>query len=124
MKFYLNHATELESLVCWACGVPFAATSFFLSERRASGKAFTCPNGCSIRFGEPEADKLRRELVAVRAAKERAEAEARHRREEAERAGKKLDRLKRRVHAGVCAKCNRTFQNVARHMVTKHGGEP
>ena len=34
--------------------------------------------------------------------------------------GKQLTRLQKRIHAGVCPCCNRTFTNVARHMKTKH----
>jgi len=33
---------------------------------------------------------------------------------------KELKTIKKRIHAGVCPHCNRHFQNVERHMKTKH----
>jgi len=33
----------------------------------------------------------------------------------------KAQRKLKRVHRGVCPDCNRSFENLARHMHTKHG---
>lgn len=32
-------------------------------------------------------------------------------------------RVQKRIHAGVCPHCNRTFQNLQSHMNSKHNGE-
>jgi hypothetical protein len=66
--------------------------------------------------GVSEKAKLEKQLASEQQARrwveQRLEAEA------AEHA--KTARKLSRVSAGVCPCCNRTFQNVARHMKTKH----
>lgn len=88
-------------------------------------------NGHSMSYAENEADRLRRErdnlkqqMARVEEERNRAykwgEDEAAARR----KAEGELKQMQKRVHAGVCPCCNRTFANVARHMQSKHPDVP
>jgi hypothetical protein len=100
-------------------------------------QTFYCPAGHSLHYGDNEADRLRRELADEKArsrsiASSRDYAFSELRETEAKLTQKKrlytrtrneLTKVKTRVAAGVCPDCNRSFQNVARHMATKHPKE-
>ena len=84
---------------------------------------FHCPNGHSLHYTETLREKLDRQKRATEYAKNRAiswmdQCGA------AERSGRAtkghVTRLKKRVAAGVCPCCNRTFKDLARHMKSKH----
>jgi len=105
----------------------FGVTADFIARRRADGARFFCPSGHSNFYTETEAQRLNKALVAERAAKERAEAEADHQirlRSIAERrvAATRgvVTRLKNRVARGVCPCCKRSFENLRRHMEGQH----
>mgnify|MGYP001601907496 CR=1 FL=1 len=110
-----------EAMVCGECGISFAAPESFWSNRRDDHKTWYCPNGHSRHYpGESEKEKAQRLLR---------EEQARHQRtisrENEERAAReKAERKLKRVGRGVCPDCNRTFQNLARHMTCKHKGKP
>lgn len=77
--------------------------------------------------GETEEQKLRRErdrLTQRLAEKDDEIARQRDMRETAERqasaARGQVTKIKNRVGRGVCPCCNRTFENLARHMASKH----
>ena len=94
---------------CFKCGVEFAMPLMLRETCFRDKQWFFCPNGHSQAYVE----SLRETLARVR--KDLGEAiEAR------DRAEQKVNELKSRAHRGVCAFCHRTFQNVARHMKTKH----
>lgn len=118
---------EYEFTVCAACGINFGMPADYIKRLRESGKGFHCPNGHSLTFGESALDKLRREnqrLVQNAAYKDdviTSEREARKHAENQTRAFKGVvTRTKKRISNGACPCCNRTFQNLARHMATKH----
>lgn len=101
----------------------FAITAEFEKARRKDHKQFYCPAGCSNFYSqENESERLRRENERLRQDQARLcdEIGAANRRADAAERSKK--RIEKRVHAGVCLDCNRTFANMARHMETKHGG--
>lgn len=92
---------------------------------------FYCPNGHSQsyvgksheqRAKEAEAElrkeKQRREWAEHNAKNAREDAQQAEYRRRAEKAAK--TRIKNRVAKGVCPCCNRTFQDLQRHMTTKH----
>lgn len=90
---------------------------------------FFCPYGHAQVFaeGETDADKFRRErdLLAQRLAEK--DDTIKFWREREETASRSLSatrgvitRIKNRVGHGVCPCCNRTFENVARHMASQH----
>lgn len=116
-----------EHQVCCSCGIEFSAPAHYFSKRRQDGKTFYCPNGHKLHFGESETDKLRRERdrLKQRVAQKDDEIERqRNWREGAERSASaykgQATRLRNRIKAGVCPCCNRTFQNLQRHIAGQH----
>ncbi len=116
---------------CIKCGIAFAMPIEFDAKRREDRKTFYCPNGHPQAYcGETEAHRLAKQLEASQRrnveleesrARARKETEAAMRQTAAQKAN--VTKLKKRAEAGVCAHCNRTFDNVARHMKTKHTHE-
>lgn len=108
---------ELFTEECYLCGVIFGLTSDMQRRRAEDHRDFFCPNGHSQHYlGETEAQKNARLLR---------EEQARHQRtitrlNEEQKAKEKAERKLKRVQKGVCPCCSRTFQNLARHMATKH----
>jgi hypothetical protein len=119
----------METLLCGKCGITFAVPSHFYRECREEGpnKTWYCPNGHPRVFAESETDKVRRERdrLAQRVAEKDDEIKRqREMREAAERSASaargQVTRIRNRVAKGVCPCCNRTFENLSRHMATKH----
>ncbi len=127
MQITENITETFTRLTCCTCGVFFFLSSRFIEVRREDGKNFYCVNGHAQCYGEGETKKLQRQLEErERQLREskcdtlRAQNELM---EEAKIRGKAERKLKR-VHRGVCPDCNRTFENLARHMQCKHGVKP
>jgi protein-arginine kinase activator protein McsA len=124
MGAVLAFTHQLVSVTCSKCGIEFAMPQYYRTKRLEDRETFYCPNGHGQHFtGESEAQRLRRELDA----KQQALDWEKNRRADAE---KTISQLKgkvtkaknklERVANGVCPCCNRTFQNLMRHMATKH----
>jgi hypothetical protein len=122
-------ATILASVVlvetsCASCGITFAVPEWWQRKRRDDGQGFYCPNGHSLVYG---ANTLEKRLKEAERARDAARAYARsvvdqndaERRSHAATKGQ-LTKVRKRVAAGVCPCCNRTFQNVSRHMAGQH----
>lgn len=116
---YAGHTT-LEAEVCGACGVLFAAPKIMLDACRQDGDSFFCPNGHSLSYTESENDKLKRQLqnakdgrAAERAKRDQAEASLRTTKGV-------VTKMRKRIAAGVCPCCRRSFQDLARHMESQH----
>jgi len=113
---------------CIECGVPFAMPQELDNRYRENHQIFFCPNGHQQHYtGKSEAEKLRDQLARERervawamrdADEERARYEAEKRRHAATKG--QLTRTMRRVEAGTCVHCHRTFKQLARHMRNKH----
>lgn len=123
----LIYSDTLVAIECGVCHIPFALPSSFHRSATDRGTWFYCPNGDRIRYSETENQRLRREAEAERRQRQWAESRAERvsmERDAAERsrAATKgaMTKLKKRVHAGVCPHCNRTFKDVAAHMESKH----
>jgi hypothetical protein len=123
----IEWTTTLETLNCYSCGVPFAMPSNLMRRFRATKDTFYCPNGHGQIFAKSTQQKL--EEVEARLHRERQSADARIRAardqaDAAERSARSLrganTKLRKRVAAGVCPCCRRSFQNVARHMAGQH----
>ena len=114
---------------CGECGVKFGMDEYFYERRQEDGKTFHCPNGHKRIFTQRETLKekvafLEKDLMR----KDRRLDFERNQRRAIERSNSGLrgvvTRKKRelsRVSKGVCPKCNRSFQNLRRHMACKHG---
>lgn len=115
-------------ITCCNCAVPFAIEGGHYNDLKGdSNRWFYCPNGHKQHFTDSEADRLRRErdrLAQQIAQKNDALASQRQHIEHTEhrlRATKGVvTRYRNRVGNGVCPCCNRTFDNLARHMQSQH----
>ena len=112
-----------DMMCCGSCGINFLMPTVRNNESKAKGRGLSwfCPNGHERVYGETEADKVRRELNTARQQIARAEDEAREAAARATKAENAKKRLEKRINAGLCPCCNRSFQNLQRHMATKHG---
>ena len=116
-------------LRCYRCKEQFGLLDEVENQLRRSGASFCCPWGHTQVFtlGETEEQKLRRERDSLKQQAARLHDRIR---EEAARADKErhrangykghATRISKRVKAGLCICCNRTFQDLQRHMATKH----
>jgi hypothetical protein len=99
---------------CCSCGVAFAIPTEMDTRLRKTHAAFYCPNGHQQWYcAQTEEERLKKALAAEetrRVVAQQALAEQTER----------LKRIEARVSAGVCPHCNRSFQNLKRHMHTKH----
>lgn len=123
----LNRMISLEVIDCAVCGMMFGLTAAFIERRRQDGKSFHCPAGHSLSFKDSENDKIRRERDRLKQDEAqlweriREEREARERAERSAAARKgQVTRMKNRAAAGVCQCCNRSFENLRRHMASQH----
>jgi hypothetical protein len=114
---------------CW-CGTEFVVGKslyeFWID--RGGNWSMHCPLGHTFVPGRTsEASKLRDELAREKHKLEQSRAHAEHltRRVEAKArqvaaARGQVTKIKNRVKNGVCPACSRTFENLARHMASKH----
>lgn len=108
-------------LTCADCGIQFAVPEWWATERRRDHRDWYCPNGHTLHFPEEsDIERLEREKRETQARLN----EEQHLRLVVERERDKAIRAKKRmetrVSRGVCLCCNRTFDNLARHMESKH----
>lgn len=114
-----------EIVSCYACGTTIAIESSLYAALLENKKLFWCPQGHEQHFtGKNLKEQLaetKAQLESEKKKREWAEQSARAEKERADRALAAKKRLRKRVKNGVCPDCNRTFQNLQRHMATKHG---
>ncbi len=114
---------DLAVINCGRCGGVYAILERVRRYNQEHGGHWNCPY-CKVSWGYSETasgiERLRRQVEWESKRRQWAEqkaktAEARRR---AEKAAK--TRLKKRVAAGVCPCCNRTFKQLAAHIKRKH----
>lgn len=113
--------SEFSIIECCNCGIRFGVSHERNSRLRESHKTFYCPSGHPQSYsGESEKERLRREneRMVRRMAWKDDELLAAERSVSAMRG--QITKIKKRAAAGVCPCCNRQFQNLHRHMLTKH----
>ena len=119
MPATMEYTETLTVTSCW-CGIRLAIPdNLYGYATRHKGKAVFCPLGHEFVFGDTTEERLRRERdrnAALRARLDQAQASLTAQKAATTRVKNKL----KRVEAGVCPHCNRTFQNLARHMESKH----
>lgn len=125
---------DLAVTSCGVCHVVFAMPASLERKARAHPADdpdtvyFHCPHGHQLRYnGESKEQKLERQLGWARddaaranARADQSAASARGQKAAATRARNERDRILRRIKNGVCPCCNRSFQNVRRHMASQH----
>lgn len=123
-----TYTGTLTVIECYKCHMDFGMTVELCQARRDDHEVFWCPNGHRQHFsGKSEEEKLRRQLQATQ---DEANYQAERARQANERAASldksrnaykgHLKRTKKRIAAGVCPCCNRTFQNLGKHMSGQH----
>lgn len=115
MGYVLVYGTRCEEMQCITCGVSYTVPCVVADHQRKHGGYHHCPNGHSQGWGKgnTEFDRIRQERDLLKQNEARLEDELRA-------AQKKAEKVAKRVAAGVCPCCTRTFSNMARHMKTKH----
>lgn len=120
MGFAIPKQITLETEECYSCGVAFAMPDYMMLRMKNEGGTFYCPNGHGQRYTKSEVQRLREKLdEQTRAAALMAE-RARDAEVAEQKAQREMKRMKKRAASGVCPCCNRKFQQLARHMKTKH----
>lgn len=121
----MTYTGTLQVTTCW-CGIPHAIPADLYAEMKRHGKKAYCPLGHTYVFSNTTEDKLARAEQRAKYANQRAEAERDLRlAEERSHSATKghLTRAKKRHRAGLCPCCNRQFQDLVRHMASKHPEE-
>lgn len=123
----LTYTGTLHILTCGECSIPHAIPVEMHRDRLDNGGDWWCPNGHKLHFLTTEKGRLEAELARekkLRGWSESRETSLRDQLGATERSlrGHKAakTRIKNRIAAGVCPCCNRSFQNVARHMAGQH----
>ncbi len=115
---------------CGKCGiVHYIPTSLYRENKQLGdkGPGWHCPNGHPRIFRDNETDTLRRERDRLKQQLACERDRTQHQKDRAKSAEKsksafkgQVTRLRNRAKNGVCPCCNRSFQNLARHMHSKH----
>lgn len=125
--------TRYVDITCWKCNVVYGMPEEYyrVAKQAAGNQTFYCINGhnASFREGPTDAELLRKQLETQRQQNARLEDAARYAREQRDAAERRasaargqVTKIKKRVGGGVCPCCNRTFENLANHMKSKHAG--
>ncbi len=121
--FQVNVTTQLTTEECCACGVDFAMPTELRTRLLETGKTFYCPNGHGQHYSESTEAKLRQTEEKLR--EERAYASGLSKQlngalKQISYKKRTITRMENRVQNGVCTECHRHFENLERHMKTKH----
>lgn len=131
----VEFSTVLVVEICCTCFMTFAVPDDFRARRRSDKASFFCPSGHSQSYqGESDADAVRRlEREKLEIERDRNQRIVRYEqwldqvREENKVVTKQLSstrgqltKARRRIANGVCPCCNRSFEQLARHMATQH----
>lgn len=112
----MQYTEKLVVTSCW-CGINLAIPSnLYEYANRRKGHGVYCPLGHSFIFTNTIEEQLAREKQRHEATRDLLAAEERS--HSATRGN--LTKARKRAAAGVCPCCQRTFQNVARHVACKH----
>lgn len=109
---------------CCICGAAIALSPSQKPLLRKNHTTFYCPNGHHNYWPqETEEERLRKELSLTQERVNRLRAEADGLLTALAKTKKEKTALVKRIGAGVCPHCHRTFQQVARHIASKHPAE-
>jgi hypothetical protein len=118
----MEYTETLTVCHCW-CGIALAIPANLYRNAHEDGRSVYCPLGHTFGWSETWKARYEREQANRKAAEQRAQASrellrAEERSHQATRGH--LTRAKRRSAAGTCPCCQRTFQQLARHMRSQH----
>ncbi len=107
---------------CRTCGCISTVPEVMNDQKAAEGGFRYCPSGHAWGWTTETCERER-----LRSERDRFKQQIAERNDEIERqtamrkkAEGKLGRMTKRINHGVCPCCNRTFENLARHMKSKH----
>lgn len=106
--------------ICCSCGVAFGIPSDLQDQLLKTKNLFYCPNGHRQSYTKSKAEILQEKLDVEKIESEKKLREMTDRMLDETNRRMKVERQLKRVHNGVCPCCNRSFQNLQRHMKTKH----
>lgn len=124
----VNASTDLVTIVCGVCGGIYAIAERYRYIKQEQGGFWKCPYCQNLwGYGTSENERLKQQLVK----KEREVKQERKRKEWAQQETRvteyrcrelkgRLSKIKKRVGNGVCPCCNRSFNDLRRHMNIKH----
>jgi hypothetical protein len=119
-RYAYDTATTIQIVAHWCngCGIAYGLPEGFIEQRRKDHQSWTCPNGCVRHFapGKSDAQKLEEAKALEVALRDQLAAAVL----EAEQTRAALLRDRHRFANGVCPCCNRSFDNVRRHMASQH----
>lgn len=125
----VTELTTVRSVRLVGCGHITFLSDEHIAERCRDHKSFYCSTcGRSNHYpGESDLESLERQLTTVKDQRDTSRRITRTVRHERDAVKRSLTahkghttRIKKRIAAGVCTCCNRTFKNLARHMANKH----
>ena len=107
---------------CIICGSRFVVAQTVIEVQRKEGGFHHCPAGHRQGWSKDgsENEKLRRERDLLQQQIARKDDEIRETNERLGKERRKAARLAKRAEAGLCSCCNRHFENLKRHMKSKH----
>lgn len=123
----IETTVTITAMTCPVCGVHYGIDEAFRKRVAGNGQGWYCTNGHNLSYKETDVDRQRKRAddAEQRIAAEKGwskrlsdDLEAEQRRHSATKG--QLTKTRKRIAAGVCPDCNRTFQNMARHMASKH----
>lgn len=121
LKYHVT--VEMVTEICYKCSIAFGMPSDMKAVLLRDRTNFYCPNGHVQQYvGKSDAEKLK-EANDLLELKRKQLNDEQSKRWEVEEKNRKLDAKLKRVHKGVCPCCNRSFENLRRHMETKHPEE-
>lgn len=120
MTTYIDNV-EMATEVCYKCAMVFGMPRDFQRRRLNDRTSFFCPAGHQQHYtGKTEEQRLKEEVERQKSMREAAEARASKATKDRDEVARAHSRMRVRVINGVCICCNRTFQNLLRHMQTEH----
>lgn len=135
MSATTHASTELSQLICPHCAGAYAISKAYLDNARQVGgfkHCWTCPY-CKTERGygasdlKLEIDRLKTSVASLEGAntwlreqRNNAQKEAQHFRKSRDGMKGVLAKTKKRISAGTCPCCQRTFQSLSRHMAHMH----
>lgn len=107
---------------CW-CGLRHAIPENLSKQATEQGRPVYCPAGHSWVIKRTALQKARDEAAWLSSRLDQEIAERKQTAASLRAQKAATTKLRKRIEAGVCPHCTRTFQNLQRHIESKHGAE-
>ncbi len=120
MGYALPITVQMTYMQCGQCGISFSVPEVWRAEKKRDGDGWFCPNGHQRVYSETDKQRLERELKEEQERHKRTLSRMNQAEAEASEERKKSARLAKRIKAGTCPCCKRTFRQLTLHMKHKH----